>query len=258
MSSKLKNPDCFRLIGRIDVKGAKLIKGVHLEGLREVGRPEIRSETYYNQGIDELVYVDLVASLYGRSNLRDIVRNCAKRIHVPLTVVGGIRGVKDVEQLLANGADKVGINTAAIADPSLITQVATLFGSQCMVLSIEAKKRSDGSWEALTDCGRENSGTDVVEWARRAQDLGAGEILLTSVDNEGTRKGMDLDLIKSVSEAVDIRIIASGGVGKAHDVLQGCEAGADAIAVADCLHFERLGINEIKTYLLSNSIAVRN
>ena len=167
-----------RLIARLDIKGPKLIKSVHLEGLRVVGEPQDFARRYYEAGADELLYVDIVASLYGRNSLHDIVRRATQDVFVPITVTGGLRSTDDVRDVLGAGADKVGINTAAIARPELIREVSQRFGSQCMVLSIEAKRIAPGRWEALTDTGRERSGVDVVEWAKRGVELGAGEILL--------------------------------------------------------------------------------
>jgi cyclase len=180
-----------RLIARLDIKGPNLIKGVQLEGLRVVGDPQEYARRYYEQGADELLYIDIVASLYGRSKLTEIVRKAAHDVFVPMTVGGGIRTVDDVTDLLRAGADKVAINTAAVHRPDLISEVARRFGSQCMVLSIEAKQQSPGHWEVYTDCGRERSGVSAIEWARRGVELGAGEILVTSIDMEGTRKGSE-------------------------------------------------------------------
>jgi cyclase len=248
-----------RLIARLDVKGPNLIKGVHFEGLRVIGSPAIHALRYYQEGADELIYIDAVASLYGRNNLSDIVQSSAREIFIPMTVGGGIRSTDDVRHLLRCGADKVAVNTAAISRPNLITEIAREFGSQCMVLSIQAKQVSPGRWEAYTDTGRESSGLDVLEWAKNGVQLGAGEILLTSVDREGTRKGFDIDLVRAVSELVNVPVIASGGMGSAQhgvDVLQ--HGGADAIAMADILHHKRATIHEIRTHLGSVGIEVRH
>ena len=223
----------IRLIARLDIKGPNLIKGIHLEGLRVVGDPQQYAQDYYQAGVDELIYMDIVASLYGRNNLADIVKRTAENVFVPLTVGGGVRSGDDVRTLLRAGADKVAINTAATRRPELITEVAHKFGSQCMVLSIEAKRSSPGKWEAYIDNGREHTGLDVVEWARRGVELGAGEILLTSVDQEGTRKGFDCHLVEAVSSAVSIPVIASGGMGSSDHLVDAVRAGADAVAMAD-------------------------
>lgn len=229
----------IRLIARLDIKGPNLIKGVHLEGLRVLGDPQAFATRYYEQGADELIYMDIVASLYGRSILTDIVRRAAHDVFVPMTVGGGIRSTEDVRDLLRAGADKVSINSAAVRRPALVSEVARRFGSQCMVLSIEAKQRAAGRWEVYTDCGRERSGIDVVEWARRGVELGAGEILVTSIDREGTRQGFDTDLIRAVAEAVSVPVVASGGYGREGHLAPAVAAGACAVAVADALHYGR-------------------
>lgn len=246
-----------RLVARLDVKGPNLIKGIHLEGLRIVGDPQAYATRYYEQGADELLYIDTVASLYGRNSLGDIVSHAARDVFVPMTVGGGIRSVSDVRAMLRAGADKVAINTAAITRPELITEVAERFGSQCMVLSIEAKRTAPGRWEAFTNNGREATGVDVVEWARRAASLGAGEILLTSVDQEGTRKGMDLALLDAVGAAVSIPIIASGGVGRPQHLLDAFAHGADAVAMADLLHYNRATLSEVRAAALDAGYGVR-
>src|SRR5688500_1110492 len=248
-----------RLVARLDIKGPNLIKGVHLEGLRVVGSPEEYARRYYEEGADELIYMDTVASLYGRNNLTDIVSNAARHIFVPLTVGGGVRSVDDAKTLLRAGADKVALNTAAIARPELITELAQRFGSQCVVLSIEAKRVRDGAWEAYTDNGREKTGLDVVEWAQRGQALGAGEILLTSVDREGTRKGFDVDLVRAVSPQVTVPVIASGGMGKPEDLVDVVQrGGADAVAMADVLHYKRCSLADIRSRAREAGIAVRS
>lgn len=238
----------IRLIPRLDIKGQNLIKGVHLEGLRVIGDPQVFARDYYEQGADELLYVDVVASLYGRNSLHEIVRRAAHDIFVPLTVTGGIRSTDDVVTLLHSGADKVGINTAATKRPELISDVARKFGSQCMVLSIEAKRITPGKWEAYTDNGRERTGLDVIAWAKRGVELGAGEILLTSIDQEGTRSGFDTELVRSVSTQVRVPVIASGGMGKLSDVEKVViDGAADAVAMADILHYRRATIDDIRS-----------
>lgn len=246
-----------RLIARLDVKGENLIKGVHLEGLRVIGDPQEYARRYYEQGADELIYLDIVASLYGRSKLVDIVRRTAHDVFVPLTVGGGVRSVDDVRELLLAGADKVAINTAAVKRPDLISEVSRRFGAQCMVLSIEAKRQSSGNWEIYTDSGREASGVDAVEWAQRGVQLGAGEILLTSIDAEGTRKGFDTHLVRAISAAVNVPVIASGGFGLASHLGDVHAAGADAIAFADALHYNRFTLQEIRERAREHNIPVR-
>jgi cyclase len=249
----------IRIIARLDIKGPNLIKGIHLEGLRVIGNPGEYAQRYYAQGVDELIYIDVVASLYGRNSLHDLVSNAAKDIFVPLTVGGGIRSVEDVRGILRAGADKVAINTAVVHRPELIREIARNFGSQCMVLSIEAKRQTDGSWEVYTDNGRERSGRDVLAWARQAVELGAGEILLTSIDNEGTRRGFDTDLVRTVSDAVPVPVIASGGMGVPEhfgDVVK--NGHADAVAVADILHYGRATVADIRKSALQTDIHVRS
>jgi cyclase len=248
----------IRLIARLDVKGANLIKGIHLEGLRVVGDPNERARRYYEAGADELIYMDVVASLYGRNSLTDIVRHTTDEVFVPLTVGGGVRAVDDVELLLRSGADKVALNTAAVARPELIAEIARRFGSQCAVLSVEAKRQAPGRWEAYTDNGREHTGLDVVEWVRRAVELGAGEVLLTSVDREGTRGGFDVDLVGAVSAAVDVPVIASGGAGTLEHVVEVVrDGGADAVAVADAIHYDRITFAEMRAALADAGFEVR-
>lgn len=235
-----------RLIARLDIKGPNLIKGVQMEGLRVMGDPYDFARRYYEAGIDELLYIDIVASLYGRSKLTEVVRRTAQDVFVPMTVGGGIRSVEDVTELLRAGADKVAINTAAVARPDLISEVANRFGSQCMVLSIEAKEQSPGVWEVYTETGRERSGLGVVDWAQRGVALGAGEVLVTSIDREGTRKGFDLDLITAVARVVDVPVIASGGYGAPGQLRGAIAAGADAVAVADALHYGRATLSQLR------------
>lgn len=248
----------IRLIARLDVKGENLIKGVHLEGLRVIGAPDEFAKRYYEQGADELIYMDIVASLYGRSNLIDIVKRTANDVFVPMTVGGGLRNVEDVGNLLRAGADKIAINTAAVRRPELITEVARKFGSQCMVLSIEAKRHGKGKWEIYTDCGREKSGFDALEWASRGVSLGAGEILVTSIDQEGTRKGFDTELTHEISKIVNVPVIASGGYGQVTHLDEVVHAGADAVAVADALHYGRTTIPELRRFATEQGFLVRS
>jgi cyclase len=248
----------IRLIARLDIKGPNLIKGIHLEGLRVVGNPQAFARRYYEEGADELIYMDIVASLYGRNSLKDIVSRTARDVFIPLTVGGGVRSVDDVRELLRAGADKVAVNTAAIRRPELITEVSRAFGSQCMVLSIEAKRRAGGGWEAFTDNGREHTGLSVVDWARRGTELGAGEIMVTSVDQEGTRRGFDVELVKAVSDAVTVPVIASGGMGTVDHLVDVCErGGADAVAMADALHYSRLELPDIRRQARERGLNVR-
>jgi cyclase len=247
-----------RIIARLDIKGAKLIKGVQLEGLRVIGDPNEYALKYYCEGIDEIIFMDTVASLYGRNNLQEIVRYTAQKVFVPLTVGGGIRSVEDVRDILLNGADKVAVNTAALKRPALLREIAETFGSQCLVLSIEAKRQADGKWEAFMDNGREHSGMDVYEWAHMGMYLGAGEIFLTSVDMDGTCKGFDVDLVKRIASSLSIPVIVSGGMGKLEHLLDVIREGeADAVAIANVLHYNKLSISEIKHAMQYEGIPVR-
>lgn len=246
-----------RLIARLDVKGSNLVKGIQLEGLRKLGNPNEFAKRYYDQGIDELIYIDIVASLYDRNNLTEIVKECTKDVFVPITVGGGIRTIDDVKNIFYSGADKIAINTAAIKNPDIISQVSDRYGSQCMVLSIQAKAVAKNKWEAYYDNGREHTGLDVVEWAKRGYELGAGEILLTSVDQEGSQKGFDISLIKAVSESVPIPVIAGGGFGVKDDFVNAVNGGADAVALASALHYGKEAVREIKLYAKDQGINVR-
>ena len=248
-----------RLIPRLDIKGPNLIKGIHLEGLRVVGDPQVFARRYYDAGADELVYMDAVASLYGRNNLTDIVERTTRDLFIPLTVGGGVRSVEDVKSLLRAGADKVAINTAAIARPELITEIARRFGSQCMVLSIEAKRIGDQRWEAYTDNGRERTGLDAVGWAVRAVELGAGEVLVTSVDQEGTGHGFDIPLTRAISTSVPVPVIACGGMGSIEHFVDVVRDGrADAVSMASVLHYNRMTLGELSAAAHVSGISVRS
>lgn len=231
----------IRIIPRLDIKGPNLVKGIHLEGLRVLGKPERFARHYYEHGADELLYMDVVASLYERNSLLPIVERTAREIFIPLAVGGGLRTVDDIQAVLRAGADKVTLNTAAVRRPELIREAAHRFGSSTIVISIEAKHRADGSYEAYTDNARVRTGLDVLEWAERVAGLGAGEILLTSIDQEGTGRGFDLDLVRTVARAVPIPVIACGGAGKATDAADVVLRGeADAVCLASVLHYDCL------------------
>jgi cyclase len=228
-----------RLIPRLDIKGPNLVKGVHLEGLRVLGKPERFARYYYEHGADELVYMDVVASLYGRNSLLDIVERTSKEIYIPLTVGGGLRSLDDIRTVLRAGADKVALNTAVIRRPELIEEAAQRFGSSTIVISIEAKKQANGTYEAYTDNGRIKTGVNVFDWAVRVAELGAGEILLTSIDQEGTGHGFDLALTRRVAESVSIPVIACGGAGKLDHLHEVIHTGkADAVSFASMLHYK--------------------
>ena len=247
-----------RIIARMDIKGPNLIKGIRFEGVRVIGDPQKYAEAYYNDGIDEIIYIDTVASLYDRISLHDLVEKTANNVFIPITVGGGIRSTDNVKDLLRSGADKIAVNTAAVKRPILVKEIAEKFGSQCVVLSIEACKQENGRWEPYIDNGREHTGLDVVEWAQRAEELGAGEILLTSVDRDGTCKGFDIDLTKNVSDSVSIPVIASGGMGKPDDLSQVILKGnADAVAIAHILHYDKYQLSDIKNTAFNEGIFLR-
>jgi imidazole glycerol-phosphate synthase subunit HisF len=249
----------IRLIPRLDIKGPNLIKGIHLEGLRVIGSPNQYAVRYYQQGADELLFMDCVASLYGRNNLGKIIQEAAKNVFIPITVGGGIRSTEDATNLLRCGADKIAVNTAAVARPELIRDIACRFGSQCMVLSVEAKSTGLDKWEVYTDNGREKTGLDVIEWIKQGVLLGAGEILLTSIDREGTRKGFDLNLVCAVAKNIKVPVIISGGMGSPQDLVSVVREGkADAVAMADILHYNRAYIDDIRKVARDNQIRVRD
>lgn len=276
-----------RIIAKLDIKGPNLVKGIHLEGLRVLGDPSAFARKYYEDGIDELFYQDVVASLYDRNGIFDLISNVAKETFIPLTVSGGIRSLADIKEALRAGADKVCINTAAIENPDFIREASLEYGSSTIVIAIEAIREKDGRYLAYTDNGREYTGVEVFEWAQRIADLGAGEIVITSIDYEGTGAGFDLNLVAKISELVSVPVVAHGGAGKNSHIkdvfVNGC---ADAVAVSSLLHygfakydgslekdkgegnfeflkkkgftlFETSSVKEIKNYLLNEDIKVR-
>lgn len=234
----------IRIIPRLDIKGPNVVKGIHLEGLRVMGKPETFARYYYESGADELIFQDVVASLYGRNSLHEIIEKTAKEIFIPLTVAGGIRTLSDINGALRSGADKVALNTAALGNKKLIREASRMFGSSTIVVAIEAVRQDGGRYLAFTDNGREHTGTDAIEWAQEAAELGAGEIVLTSVDREGTGDGYDLELIRRVADKVTIPIIAHGGAGRPIDVVEAVNEGhADAVSLASLLHYGYLNSN---------------
>ena len=237
----------IRLIARLDVKDEHLVKGIQYEGLRKLGAPHDFAVRYYEAGIDELLYLDTVASLYGRNNLSGILQRTSADVFIPVTAGGGVRSVQDVRALLRAGADKVAV----------ITAIAQAFGRQCMVLSVQAKRRPGGGWEAYFDNGREHSGRDAVAWAAEGAQRGAGEILLTSVDAEGCRRGMDTELVAAVCAAVDVPVVAAGGLAGAEDAAAAANAGAAAVAAASALHYGTQTVQSLHQGLAALGVEVR-
>ena len=247
-----------RIIARLDIKGSDLIKTIQLEGLRKIGAPEVFAKKYYDGGIDEIIYMDTVASLYGRNHLSDLVKRTVKNVFVPITVGGGIRTLKDAISLLKCGADKIAVNTAAVKKPDLINEIANELGNQCFVLSIEAKNTKKNYWEVYIENGRQPTGISVQDWVLQTSKRGVGEILLTSIDNEGTGKGFDYNLLEMVTNSVNIPIIASGGMGSLSHFKQLCNhINIDAIAMANIIHYNKFSISEIKNFAVRENIKIR-
>ncbi len=248
----------MRIISRLDIKGPNLIKGIQLEGLRVIGDPNHFAKKYFDEGADELLLVDCVASLYGRNNLFDIIKKASDEIFIPITVGGGIRSIEDAEKLFLSGADKIAINSKAIVNPKIINELAKHFGSQAVVSSIQAKKDGNNKWLAYYDNGRERTEIDVVNWAREVQDRGAGEILITSIDKEGTKKGFDMDLCNLINSICEIPVIYSGGMKSESDLnLFKNFSACDALAVARILHYNDTTIKKIKGFAKDISFKVR-
>lgn len=249
----------IRLIARLDIKNEFVIKGIHLEGLRKIGDPNILAKKYYEEGIDEIIFMDAVASLYGRNNLFHIIEKACKEIFIPITIGGGIRSVQDIELALKSGADKISLNTQAIRNPLLIKESSRIYGSQCIVGSIEAKRKGNGSWEAYVDNGREQTGINAIEWAMKLEDLGIGELCVTSIDKEGTKKGFDIELMNLICEKVNVPVIASGGANNSNDIVKLCKANnrLNAVAVASMLHYNIESIKDAKQNLLQHNILSR-
>ena len=248
-----------RIIPCLDVTGGRVVKGVKFLGLRDAGDPVEAASIYNSQGADEIVFLDITASSDGRPIILDVVKRTAERIFMPLTVGGGIRSIDDIRKLLKAGADKVSLNTSAVEDPGLINRGAEKFGSQCIVVAIDAKRKSGGNgWEVFIHGGRTPTGIDAVEWSKRAQENGAGEILLTSMDRDGTKDGYDLELTKAISSAVNIPVIASGGVGGLQHLLEGItRGGASAVLAASIFHYGEYTVRQVKEFLKSKGVAVR-
>jgi cyclase len=246
-----------RIIPCLDVTAGRVVKGVNFVELKDAGDPVEIAKRYNDAGADELTFLDITASSDDRDLILHIIEAVAEQVFIPLTVGGGVRKVEDVRRLLNAGADKVGINTAAVANPQLVADASGYFGSQCIVVAIDAK-RVDGHWEVFTHGGRKPTGLDAVEWARKMEAMGAGELLLTSMDRDGTKSGFDLDLTRAISDAVDIPIIASGGVGNLQHMVDGIKIGhADAVLAASIFHFGEYTVDEAKRYMQQQGIEVR-
>ncbi|HTY13114.1 MAG TPA: imidazole glycerol phosphate synthase subunit HisF [Candidatus Omnitrophota bacterium] len=247
-----------RIIPCLDVKEGRVVKGTKFVDLRDAGDPVEQAVYYDKEGADELVFLDITASHEKRYIMLDVVKKVAESIYIPFTVGGGINDIETIREIISSGADKVSINSAAVADPNFITVASEKFGAQCIVLAIDAKKVSAGRWEIYTHGGRKPTGLDAVEWAIKGEKLGAGEILLTSMDRDGTRIGYDLELTRAIADAVKVPVIASGGAGTVEHILESFTLGAaDAALLASLLHYRELTIKQIKDYLLSKGINVR-
>ena len=247
-----------RIIPCLDVTEGRVVKGVKFVDLKDAGDPVELADYYDKQGADELVFLDITASSDKRYIMLEVVKKVAEKIYIPFTVGGGINDVETMRKLLAAGADKVSLNTAAVKDPQLVKKGAEKFGSQCIVVAIDAKAVKKGQWEVYTHGGRKQTGIDAVKWAKKAESLGAGEILLTSMDRDGTKDGYDLELTKAIADAVEIPVIASGGAGKLEHMYDAFVKGrADAALLASLLHYKELTVKDIKDYLVDKNISVR-
>ncbi|MFQ5866531.1 MAG: imidazole glycerol phosphate synthase subunit HisF [bacterium] len=247
-----------RIIPCLDVKNGRVVKGVHFVNLKDAGDPVEIGAFYSGEGADELVFLDITATVEGRKTTVEVVKKTAEEVFIPFTVGGGIGGIKDINVLLKSGADKVSINTAAVKNPLLIRDASERFGSQCIVVAIDAKRKTEGKWEVYIDGGRTPTGRDTIEWAKKVESMGAGEILLTSMDADGTKAGYDIELTRLVSESVSIPVIASGGAGKLEHFYEVFTEGkADAALAASIFHYGEYRIKEVKDYLFAKEISVR-
>jgi len=247
----------LRVIPCLDVKDGRVVKGVNFVSLRDAGDPVEQARAYDREGADEVTFLDITASHEGRDTMLDVVSRTAAEVFIPLTVGGGVRSVDDVRRLLLAGADKVSVNSAAVAEPDLVRRAAEAFGSQAIVVAIDARAVQPGGWEVFTHGGRRGTGIDAVEWARQVQALGAGEILLTSMDRDGTKSGFDLGLLRAVRAAVRLPIVASGGVGEAAHFVEGARAGATGLLAASVFHYGEMRIGEAKAALAAAGLPVR-
>ncbi|MFH1523279.1 MAG: imidazole glycerol phosphate synthase cyclase subunit [Patescibacteria group bacterium] len=248
----------IRIIPRLDIKGPNVVKPIQTEALRVVGNPKELAVRYYQAGADEIIYLDIVASLYQRNLDFKLLKSVTKDIFIPVTAGGGVRTIQDINNALRSGADKVAINTHLVKEPEFINKAIREFGSQCIVLFIEAKKQTDGSYEVYTDGGRERTGLEVISWAKRAVKLGVGEILISSIDKDGTRDGYDIDLLKKINQLAPIPVIAHGGAGSLDSLEQAVKEGrADALGVSSILHYKEFTVKKIKNFLKRKNINVR-
>lgn len=248
-----------RIIPCLDVTMGRVMKGINFINLTDVGDPVEIAEFYNDEGADEIVFLDITATHEGRKNMLDVIKRTAEKVFIPLTVGGGIKSIEDFKETLRAGADKISINSAAIRNPKLIAEAAAKFGSQCVVVAIDGKKNEDGlGWHVVINGGRINTGLDAVKWAKKVEKLGAGEILLTSMDADGTKEGYDIDFINAITRSVNIPVIASGGCGKIEDFYEVFEkSGADAALAASLFHYKELSIKEVKQYLKNSGIEIR-
>lgn len=247
-----------RIIPCLDVRDGKVVKGINFVGIKEVGDPVELAKKYNDQRADELVFLDITATYEGRKTMVDVVRRVAKQVFIPLTVGGGISSIEQIRDLLHSGADKISLNSAALDHPELIEQAAKVYGAQCIVLAIDAKKMPDGSWHCFKAGGRVDTGIDAVQWAKKATALGAGEILLTSMDADGTKKGFDLELCRAIKQAVNVPVIASGGCGQVEHFAQVFEEDvADAALAASLFHYNELTVKDVKEHLKQRGVEVR-
>lgn len=246
-----------RIIPCLDVKNGRVVKGINFENLIDAGDPVAQAKFYYEAGADELCFLDIAATQENRGVMLDMVKKVAEVCFIPFTVGGGIKELQDFSDLLKSGADKVSVNSAAIKNPDLITQASKKFGAQCVVVAIDAKKNAEGNYEIFTHGGKNSTGIDAINWAKKAQELGAGELLVTSMDRDGTKSGYDLELLEKITSQVSIPVIASGGVGNLQDLADGLKSGASAVLAASIFHFKEYSIKQAKDFLVEKNLAVR-
>lgn len=247
----------FRIIARLDVKPPYLVKGIHLEGVRKLGNPAEFAERYYHDGADEIYYQDIVASLYGRNSIADLVKQTAQRIFVPITVGGGIRSIDDIQLMLRQGADRISINSMAIRNQTLIRKASKIYGVQCIVVAIEVMPSGKNRWEPLIDSGRQHTGLDAEDWAKQVVDMGAGELLVTSIQAEGTKRGFDFSFAEKLIGKINVPIILHGGAGSAEDIVEVAMRGYSGAVISSVLHYKLASIKQIKEKLAHANIEVR-